>query len=61
MNRELSTAILISGATLAAVKGRVVVTNRGAVTVKGRAAPVELYELLGVATATTKPGEGEHA
>jgi adenylate cyclase len=48
LNRELSTAILISGATLAMVKDRVVVRDRGVVTVKGRTQPVELFELLGV-------------
>ncbi len=46
LNRELGTAILISTATLAAVKGRVVVRDRGSVTVKGRTQPVELFELL---------------
>jgi adenylate cyclase len=51
LNRELSTTILISGATLAAVKDRVVVQSRGAVAVKGRAQPVELFELLGAADA----------
>src|SRR2546427_829947 len=47
MNRELGTEILISSAALAAVKGRVIVRERGAVKVKGKAEPVELYELLG--------------
>ena len=46
LNRELGTEILISSATLAAVKGQVTVRERGAVKVKGRAEPVELYELL---------------
>ena len=46
LNRELGTAILISGAALGAVKGRVRVRDRGAVTVKGRRQPVELFELL---------------
>jgi adenylate cyclase len=48
LNRELSTSILISGATLALVKDQVVVQDRGAFTVKGRTQPVELFELLGV-------------
>src|SRR5262249_32718908 len=48
LKRELGTEILISSATLAAVKGRVSVRERGAVTVKGKAEPVELYELLAV-------------
>ncbi len=47
-NRELGTSILISEATLAAVKGRVVVNDRGAVKVKGKAQPVGLYELVGL-------------
>ena len=46
MNRELGTEILVSSATLAAVKGRVRVRERGAVNVKGKAEPVELFELL---------------
>ena len=49
LNRELSTAILISGATLAAVKERVLVKDRGAIPVKGRTQPVEVYELVGLA------------
>jgi len=50
LNRELSTSALISGATLAAVKGRVAVRDRGEVTVQGRSAPVQVFELLGVAS-----------
>jgi len=46
-NRELGTSILLSGATLAAVKGRVVARDRGAVMVKGKAQAVELNELVG--------------
>ena len=42
-NRELGTSILISAATLAAVEGRVVARDRGAVKVKGKAQPVELF------------------
>ncbi len=45
LNRDFGTGILISGATLAAVKGRVRVRDRGTVTVKGRQQPVELFEL----------------
>jgi len=48
LNRELSTSILISGATLAVVRERVVVRGRGAVPVKGRAQPVEVFEALDV-------------
>lgn len=48
LNRDLSTSILISGATLAAVKDRVIVQDRGTVAVKGRSQPVEVFELVGV-------------
>ena len=48
LNRDLSTSILISAATLAAVKDRVEVQDRGSVTVKGKAQPVEVFELLGL-------------
>jgi adenylate cyclase len=51
-NRELGTSILISEATLAAVKGRVVVHARGAVSVKGKTRPVQLFELVGLADGT---------
>jgi adenylate cyclase len=49
LNRELGTAILISGTTLAAVKGRVQVRERGEFKVKGKAQPVAIFELLGTA------------
>ncbi len=58
LNRELATAILISGATLAAVKDRVVVRERGAVPVKGRAQPVEVFELLDMREAVDGPPGG---
>ena len=48
LNRDLSTAILVSGAALVALKDRVIVQDRGAMMVKGRAQPVELFELLGM-------------
>jgi len=51
-NRELGTSILISEATLAAVGGRVVVRARGAVTVKGKTQPLQLFELVGLADGT---------
>ena len=60
MNRELSTSILISGTTLAATKHRVEVRDRGAATVKGKARPVELFELVGLAGADQR-GEDGHA
>jgi adenylate cyclase len=50
-NRELGTSILISETTLAMVNGRVAVRDRGAVTVKGKAEPVALFELVGLADA----------
>jgi adenylate cyclase len=50
-NRELGTSILISASTLAAVDGRVAVRDRGAVKVKGKAEPVALFELVGLADA----------
>jgi adenylate cyclase len=46
LNRDLGTGILISGAALATLKDRVVVRDRGRVSVKGRSAPVEIFELL---------------
>ena len=56
LNRDLSTSILISGATLAQVKDRVVVKDRGAILVKGRSQPVEVFELVGV----VEPGPRSH-
>jgi adenylate cyclase len=55
LNRELSTAILISAAVLANVKDRVVVKERGSVSVKGKTEPVELFELLGVREPSAPP------
>jgi len=46
LNRDLGTGILISGSALAALKDRVVVRDRGTVSVKGRREPVEIFELL---------------
>jgi len=51
LNRDLGTGILISGAVLAVLKDRVVVRDRGIVTVKGRRQPVEIYELLSLTEA----------
>ncbi len=57
LNRELATAILLSGAALQAVKGRVVAKDRGTITVKGRSQPVDVYELVGLAeTGQDTPG-----
>jgi adenylate cyclase len=46
LNKELGTTILVSAATAAAVRERVKLRERGSVTVKGRAQPVELFEVL---------------
>jgi adenylate cyclase len=46
LNRDLSTSILISRATYEAIRGRGEVRSRGAVPVRGRAQPVEVFELL---------------
>jgi len=51
LNRDLGTGILISGAVLAALKDRVVVRDRGSVTVKGRRQPLEIYELTSLTEA----------
>jgi adenylate cyclase len=57
LNRDLSTSILISTATLAAVKDRVEVQDRGSVKMKGKAQPVAVFELLGlVAPGPEAPG-----
>lgn len=48
LNRDLGTAILISGATLGAVRDRVVVRDRGVIHVKGRSQPVAVFELQGL-------------
>jgi len=49
LNRELGTTILLSAATHTAVGARVTVRSRGAVPVKGKAEPVEVYEVVGLA------------
>lgn len=46
LNRDLGTEILISEATLAAAKDRVVVRDRGTVKVKGKAQTIQIFELL---------------
>ncbi len=57
LNRDLATSILISGATLAQVKERVVVQDRGSVAVKGRRQPVEVFELVGLAETRQEPSQ----
>jgi adenylate cyclase len=54
LNRDLGTSILISGATLAAVKDRVTVVDRGSVHVKGKTQAVEIFELVGAREAPTE-------
>ncbi|HMH50864.1 MAG TPA: adenylate/guanylate cyclase domain-containing protein [Candidatus Acidoferrum sp.] len=54
LNRDLGTSILISAPTLAAVKGRVTVRDRGGVIVKGKTQAVEIFELLGAREASTE-------
>lgn len=51
LNRELGTTILISGAALGFVGRPAQVSPRGAVTVKGRSQPVDVFELLGAGEA----------
>jgi class 3 adenylate cyclase len=51
LNRDLGTGILISGAVLAVLKDRVVVRDRGSVTVKGRRQPIEIHELMSLTEA----------
>lgn len=46
LNSQLGTTILLSGATLAVVKERVIVEDRGSVMMKGKAEPVEIFELM---------------
>jgi adenylate cyclase len=49
LNRQLGTRVLIGRETMEAVRGRVVLGRRDAVAVKGKAEPVEVFELLGLA------------
>jgi adenylate cyclase len=56
LNKAWGTRILISGETLAATDGALVVRALGRVRVVGRAEPVALYELLGANGAATQPG-----
>jgi adenylate cyclase len=48
LNKELGTTFLVTGDTYASLPGRVQVVDRGAMTVKGRQQPVQVYELLGL-------------
>ncbi len=58
LNRELGTAILISGTTRAAVGDRVRVRDRGRVQVKGRTQAIEIFELLAEGEAPAENGGG---
>lgn len=49
LNRELGTTILASGAARALLGDRVTVRERGALPLKGKAEPVEVYEVIGLA------------
>ena len=52
LNRELGTTILLSATARAALGERVTTRPRGAVAVKGKAEPVEVHEVLGLAAAS---------
>jgi adenylate cyclase len=58
LNRQLGTRILIGRATLDAVRDRVIVRSRDAVLVKGKAVPVEVFELVGLGTAPAPEAAG---
>ena len=55
LNKSVGTLALVSGETLAATDGELIVRPLGRVRVVGRAEPVALYELLGVAGDETRP------
>jgi len=49
LNRKLGTTILVSAAARALLGDRVTVRERGTLPIKGTAAPVEVYEVIGLA------------
>ena len=53
LNRDLGTAILVSGAIVAAVPGGLITTDRGSVSLKGKVQPIRLFELSGVGDEAT--------
>jgi adenylate cyclase len=55
LNKELGTTILMTAETAAAVAGRVSVRDRGAVRVKGREAPVQVFELVALGAHVAEP------
>jgi adenylate cyclase len=57
LNKEFSTSILITRETLERLNGKIQVRSCGEVKVKGRAKPVEVFEVLGVATSHHAPQE----
>ena len=56
LNRELGTTILVSGAARAVLGDRVTARERGALPLKGKAEPVEVYEVIGLAGETEVTG-----
>jgi adenylate cyclase len=48
LNRDLGTALLVSGATLQSLRDRVIVKATRVATVKGKAQPVDVHELVGL-------------
>jgi adenylate cyclase len=61
VNKELGTTTLITAETREAIGGRVETRYRGAVPVKGRAEPLQVYELLGAHPDGSHPAEGGQA
>ncbi len=57
LNKELSTEILISGATLEATQGAIAAESLGAFAVRGRAEELQIYRPLGPAGDTVSPPE----
>jgi adenylate cyclase len=58
LNRQLGTRILIGRPTLEAARARVVVKARDRVAVKGKAEPVEVFEVLGLADGAANQPDG---
>jgi adenylate cyclase len=61
VNKELGTTTLITAETREAIGGLVETQYRGAVPVKGRAEPLQVYELLGAHPDGSHPAEGGQA
>ena len=58
LNRQLGTRILIGRPTLEAARARVAVKARDRVAVKGKAEPVEVFEVLGLADGDANQPDG---